>query len=59
MRLLPPRAVQRGAVRVGERRLDTLDAQDLPAVRGAEVGMVFQEPMTALNPLMRVGDASG
>ncbi len=31
----------------------------LRALRGARMGMVFQEPMAALNPLMRIGDQIG
>ncbi|WP_206529760.1 ABC transporter ATP-binding protein [Brevibacillus sp. SYP-B805] len=33
-----------------------LDKKELQALRGKEIGMVFQEPMTALHPTMRVGD---
>jgi oligopeptide/dipeptide ABC transporter ATP-binding protein len=36
--------------------LATLDASRLRAVRGRSIAMVFQEPMTALNPVMKVGD---
>jgi oligopeptide/dipeptide ABC transporter ATP-binding protein len=44
-----------GAVRVGGRDVVPLTEAERRTVRGAEVGMVYQEPMTALNPLMRVG----
>ncbi|MDQ0470820.1 dipeptide ABC transporter ATP-binding protein [Labrys wisconsinensis] len=33
-----------------------LDDRQMQAVRGARIGMIFQEPMTALNPAMRIGD---
>src|SRR5262249_56751667 len=34
----------------------TLSEQEMRAVRGAGISLIFQEPMTALNPVMRVGD---
>ena len=40
----------------GTRDLAQLDAEAMRAVRGAEIGMVFQEPMTSLNPVHRIGD---
>jgi oligopeptide/dipeptide ABC transporter ATP-binding protein len=53
--LLPRRArIARGSVLLDGRPLDGLSA--LRQVRGREIGMVFQEPQTALNPVMRVGD---
>jgi peptide/nickel transport system ATP-binding protein len=56
MQLLPQGATMTGTVRLrGEKLTGKTDAQMQP-FRGRDVGMVFQEPMTALNPLMRIGD---
>ena len=57
MSLLPRELrATRGAIRLqGESLLDA-SAQRLRALRGKAMGMVFQEPMTALNPVMRCGD---
>jgi peptide/nickel transport system ATP-binding protein len=44
-----------GANGSGAKNLVTLDEAALTAVRGREIGFVFQEPMTALNPVMRIG----
>jgi oligopeptide/dipeptide ABC transporter ATP-binding protein len=53
--LLPDGTSVSGQVREGGRDLLTLARRELRTVRGAEIGMVFQEPMTALNPVLRVG----
>ena len=55
MRLLPRGARLSGAVELDGRDLATLDEPAMQRVRGAEIGMVFQEPMTALNPLHPIG----
>ena len=44
-----------GQALLGERDLLQLSERALRGVRGGEIAMVFQEPMTALNPLMTVG----
>jgi oligopeptide/dipeptide ABC transporter ATP-binding protein len=56
--LLPDELVARGSVRLPGAGLDVIGAVDhaLSRVRGRDVAMVFQEPMTALNPTMRVGE---
>jgi peptide/nickel transport system ATP-binding protein len=54
--LLPRAARARGRVMLGELDLLALPEARLCALRGAQVGMVFQEPMTALNPLMPIGE---
>ncbi|MBN9888626.1 ABC transporter ATP-binding protein [Salipiger abyssi] len=54
--LLPPAAETRGALRLGGADLLGLSEARLCALRGREIGMIFQEPMTALNPVMRIGD---
>jgi peptide/nickel transport system ATP-binding protein len=57
MRLLPKkRAVITGQMRVGENDILALAEKDLPRMRGALVSMIFQEPMTALDPVYTIGD---
>jgi peptide/nickel transport system ATP-binding protein len=61
MGLLPPQARVRGEVLLGNgsgpaRDLLGLPAEGLRQLRGSAMAMIFQEPMTALNPVMRVGD---
>ncbi len=57
LRLLPRHArVTSGAVLFNGTDLMTLGQTELRKIRGRRIGMIFQEPMTALNPLMRVGD---
>jgi peptide/nickel transport system ATP-binding protein len=55
-RLLPPQARLRGTVLLRDRALTAMSETQLQAVRGRDIGIIFQEPMTALNPLMRIGD---
>ena len=56
LRLLPPRARVSGSIRLRGADIGAMTDTELQAVRGRDIGMVFQEPMTALNPLMRAGD---
>jgi oligopeptide/dipeptide ABC transporter ATP-binding protein len=56
MRLLPGRGVAcSGSIRFGGRELADLPRSQLRAVWGTEMAMVFQDPMTSLSPVMRVG----
>jgi peptide/nickel transport system ATP-binding protein len=55
MGLLPDGAEARGAVSLAGRNLLELSEAEMCALRGAEIGMVFQEPMTALNPVQTIG----
>jgi oligopeptide/dipeptide ABC transporter ATP-binding protein len=60
MRLLPPQALVSGEILFAEngstRNLADLPADSMRELRGSRIAMIFQEPMTALNPVMRVGD---
>lgn len=56
MRLLPAGAALTGTIALDGRDLVTAGEAEMNAVRGEAVGMIFQEPMTALNPLMTIGD---
>jgi peptide/nickel transport system ATP-binding protein len=50
-----PNAEIAGSVRLGERELIDADERELREVRGARIGMVFQDPMTSFNPVYRIG----
>ena len=57
MRLVqPPGRVLDGSVRFRGRELLALTEREMCAVRGAEIALIFQEPMTALTPVFTIGD---
>lgn len=53
--LAPEEAEVTGSVRIDGREILHLPERDLARLRGSEVGMVFQDPLTALNPLRTIG----
>ncbi|RUU91781.1 ABC transporter ATP-binding protein [Mesorhizobium sp. M7A.F.Ca.MR.176.00.0.0] len=57
MKLLPtpPAEIVSGRVRLGDRDLLSLNPSEMRNVRGGEVGFIFQDPMTSLNPVFTVG----
>jgi len=55
MGLLPDNAHVRGSIVFRDKELTTLEDRAFSGLRGKELSMVFQEPMTALDPTMRVG----
>ena len=57
MRLLPARVgrIAGGSIRLRGRELTTLPEEEMRGVRGRQIGMIFQEPMTSLNPVHTVG----
>ena len=52
--LLPESVGHSGEVRYEDRNILDLKPKDLRALRGPDLGMIFQEPMTRLNPLMKI-----
>jgi peptide/nickel transport system ATP-binding protein len=56
MRLLPAQARISGNIRFSGEDLLAMSVDSMRRIRGASISMIFQEPMTALNPVMRVGD---
>jgi peptide/nickel transport system ATP-binding protein len=56
MRLLPPStAIARGRILFEGQDLAALPENGMRRIRGARIGMIFQDPMTALNPIKRIG----
>ncbi len=53
---MPPGRIKGGSAKLLGRELIGLNQAQLNAVRGADMGMIFQDPMTSLNPTMRIGD---
>ena len=59
MGLLPAHAQITGSIRLGGRELVGLPEREMQKLRGDEISMIFQEPMTALDPTMKVGRQVG
>ncbi|MER9299577.1 ABC transporter ATP-binding protein [Mesorhizobium sp. M0621] len=57
MQLLPQPAgrVSSGTIRLGETELTALDERRMRRIRGDRIAMIFQEPMTSLNPVLSIG----
>ena len=51
----PTGRIGAGEVRLGDRRIDNLAPEEMRRVRGREIGAVFQDPLTSLNPLYTIG----
>ena len=58
MRLLrPPLVLSGGSITVGgDTELTTMSDRELASIRGRRVAMIYQDPLTALNPVLRIGD---
>jgi len=54
--LEPPGRIAGGEIRLKGERIDNLPADGLRRIRGKRISMVFQDPLTALNPLFRIGE---
>jgi len=57
MRLVPsPGFIESGSILLNGTNILTLSDERMRAIRGSRISMVFQEPMTSLNPVLRIGD---
>jgi peptide/nickel transport system ATP-binding protein len=57
MRLLPAGGmITAGEVRIGDDAILEITERDMRNIRGGRIGMIFQEPMTSLNPVMTIGE---
>jgi peptide/nickel transport system ATP-binding protein len=52
----PPGRVAGGEILLGNQRIDDLSPSAMRGIRGNRIGMIFQDPLTSLNPLYRIGD---
>lgn len=61
MRLIasPPGKIVEGSIRFEGKELASLSQHEMRAIRGNDISMIFQEPMTSLNPVFRVGKQIG
>ncbi len=56
LRLVPePGRIESGRIQLGGRDLMALSEREMSRIRGARIGMIFQEPMSALNPVFTIG----
>ena len=52
----PPGRIAGGEIYLSGRRIDHLPPEEIRRIRGKRIGMIFQDPLTSLNPLYRIGD---
>ena len=52
----PPGYIERGEIWLDDKRIDELDSGAMTRIRGDRISMVFQDPLTSLNPLRTIGD---
>jgi len=52
----PPGRIAGGEIHFDGQRIDNLSPDAMRKIRGRRIGMIFQDPLTSLNPLLRVGD---
>jgi len=53
--LEPPGHIAGGEIRFGGRRIDNLPPEEMRKIRGRQIGAIFQDPLTSLNPLYTIG----
>ncbi|TKD71896.1 ABC transporter ATP-binding protein [Pseudalkalibacillus hwajinpoensis] len=51
----PPGRIKQGEIKFGDRDLAQLPEKEMQKIRGSEISMIFQDPMTSLNPTMTIG----
>ena len=52
---MPPASIESGEIWYGDRDLLKLSEREMRSIRGNDISMIFQEPMTSLNPVLTVG----
>src|SRR5918994_36190 len=52
----PPGRIAGGEILLSGSRIDNLPPEEMRRVRGKRIGMIFQDPLTSLNPLYRIGE---
>ncbi|WP_397543741.1 oligopeptide/dipeptide ABC transporter ATP-binding protein [Roseovarius salis] len=52
----PPAHIAAGEIRLNGQRIDNLPRDKMRRLRGNKIGMIFQDPLTSLNPLLTIGD---